>query len=32
MAEQAIEEVNNNTDILPGYRLELVVNSTQVSN
>ena len=32
MAEQAIEEINNNTDILQGYRLELVVNSTHVSN
>lgn len=32
MAEQAIEEINNNTDILPGYRLQLVVSSTQVSH
>lgn len=31
MAQQAIEEINNNTDLLPGYRLELVVKSTQVS-
>ena len=31
MAEQAIGEINNNTDMLPGYRLELAVNSTQVS-
>lgn len=30
MAEQAIDEINNNTEILPGYQLELVVNSTQV--
>ena len=31
MAEQAIEEINNNSNILPGYRLQLVVNSTRVS-
>lgn len=31
MAQQAIEEINNNTDLLPGYRLELVVKSTEVS-
>lgn len=31
MAQQAIEEINNNTEILPGYRLELVVKSTEVS-
>ena len=31
MAQQAIDEINNNTEMLPGYRLELVVNSTQVS-
>ncbi|XP_068676427.1 uncharacterized protein [Montipora foliosa] len=31
MAEQAIEEVNNNENILPGYRLELVPISTQGS-
>ena len=31
MAEQAIEEVNNNENILPGYRVELVPISTQVS-
>ena len=30
MAQQAIEEINNNTGLLPGYRLELVVKSTQV--
>ncbi|KAL9951711.1 hypothetical protein ACROYT_G044433 [Oculina patagonica] len=29
MAQQAIEEINNNTELLPGYRLELVVKSTQ---
>lgn len=31
MAQQAIEEINNNTGLLPGYKLELVVKSTQVS-
>ncbi len=31
VAQQAIEEINNNTKLLPGYRLELVVKSTQVS-
>jgi len=31
MAQQAIEEINNNTSILPGYKLELVVRSTEVS-
>ncbi|KAJ7372991.1 hypothetical protein OS493_015461 [Desmophyllum pertusum] len=31
MAEQAIGEINNNTDLLSGYRLELVVKSTQGS-
>jgi len=31
MAEQAIEEINNNSNILPEYRLQLVVNSTRVS-
>ena len=31
MAQQAIEEINNSTEVLPGYRLELVVKSTQVS-
>ena len=31
MANQAIEEINNNTNLLHGYRLELVVNSTYVS-
>lgn len=31
IAQLAIEEVNNNKDILPGYRLELVPVSTQVS-
>ena len=30
MAQQAIEEINNNSGVLPGYRLELVVKSTQV--
>ena len=30
MAQQAIDEINNNTEVLPGYQLELVVNSTQV--
>lgn len=30
MAQQAIEEINNNTGLLPGYKLELVVKSTQV--
>lgn len=32
MAQQAIEEVNNNTGLLPGYKLELVVKSTQVGH
>ena len=32
IAQQAFEEVNNNKDILPGYRLELVPISTQVSD
>ena len=31
MAQQAMEEINNNTELLPGYRLELVVKSTEVS-
>jgi len=31
MAQQAIEEINNNTGLLPGYKLELVVKSTQGS-
>lgn len=30
MALQAIEEINNNPSVLPGYQLELVVKSTQV--
>ena len=30
MAVQAIEEINNNPSVLPGYQLELVVKSTQV--
>lgn len=30
MALQAIEEINNNPGVLPGYQLELVVKSTQV--
>lgn len=32
MAQQAIEEINNNTNLLPGYKLELVVKSTQVGH
>ena len=32
MAQQAIEEINNNTALLPGYKLELVVKSTQVGH
>ena len=32
MAQQAIEEINNNTGLLPGYKLELVVKSTQVGH
>ena len=31
MAQQAVREVNSNAHILPGYKLELVTNSTRVS-
>lgn len=31
-SELAIDMVNRRTDVLPGYRLQLIWNDTQVSN
>ena len=30
-AQMAIRQINNNTSLLPGYRLELLVNNSMVS-